>query len=87
MIPYDVLRVLSLVVVWAIPAILVLGVVAFVVLAPAFAFGGAARRLYDNGKKTKLQRHTSPAFTCSIDTDCPPGYVCVGGRCIPENVA
>jgi hypothetical protein len=21
--------------------------------------------------------------TCSIDNDCPPGYKCLGGRCIP----
>ncbi len=22
-------------------------------------------------------------LACSINTDCPPGYVCVGGRCMP----
>ena len=22
-------------------------------------------------------------LACSLDTDCPPGYVCGGGRCIP----
>ncbi len=43
---YDMLRVLALVVAWGIPAILVLGVVAFIIVAPALAFGGAARRLY-----------------------------------------
>ena len=21
-------------------------------------------------------------LSCSLDTDCPPGYVCAGGRCI-----
>ncbi len=21
---------------------------------------------------------------CAIDADCPPDYVCVGGRCVPE---
>ena len=24
-------------------------------------------------------------LVCSIDSDCPPGYVCVSGRCIPAN--
>jgi hypothetical protein len=23
-------------------------------------------------------------LTCSVDTDCPTGYICVGGRCIPQ---
>ncbi len=23
--------------------------------------------------------------TCSIDTDCPPGYVCRNGVCVPAN--
>ncbi len=44
---YEVFRVISLVVAWGIPAILVLGVAAFIILAPALAFGGATRRLYE----------------------------------------
>ena len=23
-------------------------------------------------------------FTCGLDTDCPPGYVCIDGRCMPD---
>jgi len=23
-------------------------------------------------------------FTCSLDTDCPPDYVCIDGRCISD---
>jgi hypothetical protein len=23
-------------------------------------------------------------LSCSLDTDCPPGYVCYGGRCVPN---
>lgn len=42
---YGVLKVLSLVVVWGIPTAAVLGVVAFIILAPAFAFAGLARKL------------------------------------------
>lgn len=57
---YDMLRVLALVVAWGIPAILVLGVVAFIIVAPALAFGGAARRLYEGvfgvmGRKTQRE--------------------------------
>ncbi len=45
--PYDVFRVISLVVVWGIPAILILGVLVFIILAPAFTFGGMASKLYE----------------------------------------
>lgn len=24
------------------------------------------------------------AFVCRLDTDCPPGYVCLAGRCVPQ---
>lgn len=26
----------------------------------------------------------SAKLACDIDGDCPPGYQCIGGRCIPE---
>ena len=26
-------------------------------------------------------------LVCSVDTDCPPGYVCVNGSCMPEGTA
>jgi hypothetical protein len=26
----------------------------------------------------------SANLTCNIDGDCPPGYQCIGGSCIPE---
>ncbi len=31
-------------------------------------------------------RRAYPAgnLTCSADTDCPTGYTCVGGVCVPE---
>lgn len=43
---YDVFRVLSLVVVWAIPAILVLLVVVFAILAPVFIWAGVVSGLF-----------------------------------------
>jgi len=44
---FDIFRVVSLVVVWAIPAILILAVVAFVIAAPAVTLAGVVLRLYD----------------------------------------
>lgn len=85
---YDVFRVLSLVLVWAIPAILILAVVAFIVAAPSVTLAGAVLRLYDVVRDTLRRR--APAETqglhlaCSSDSDCPPGFVCVGGYCVPD---
>ncbi len=44
---YDAFRVLSLVIVWAIPAILIVAVVAFVIGASALTLGGVVLRLRD----------------------------------------
>ena len=33
-------------------------------------------------RTAKLFEGALSKLTCSIDTDCPPGYVCAGGRCI-----
>ena len=52
---FDVFRVLSLVVVWAIPALLILAVVVFTFLAPATALAGAVLRLFA-AVRGKLQR-------------------------------
>lgn len=27
-------------------------------------------------------RRSAKGPTCSIDADCPPGYICVNGRCV-----
>lgn len=85
---YDVFRVLSLLVVWAIPAVLVMLVVAFVVAAPALAMGGVVSGLRERlgarlQARAKGNKRQSVTLTCSIDTDCPPGFVCVNGSCRP----
>jgi len=87
---YDVFRVLGVVVAWAIPAVLVLLVVVFVLAAPVLALGGAALRLYEvvGGKLRRGGRAETQGLNlaCSIDTDCPSGLVCVGGYCVAEKV-
>jgi len=85
---YDVFRVFGLVVAWAIPAVLILAVVAFIFAAPALTVGGMVLRLYDIlsvrlRKKAQAERQ-SFNLACSVDNDCPPGFVCVNGHCMPE---
>lgn len=84
----DIFRALSLVIVWAIPAVLVLAVVAFMVGAPVLTLGGAVLRLYNS---ISVRRHRKapaetrgPELTCSVDADCPSGFVCVNGYCVPK---
>lgn len=33
----------------------------------------------------KLLKKALPNLTCSISADCPVGFVCVGGYCVPQN--
>ena len=40
--------------------------------------------LYQSGKKAALAKKTIPGLVCSLDTDCPPGYICIKGRCVPQ---
>jgi len=35
-------------------------------------------------EQTKLQ---SRKLVCAIDADCPPGYVCIGSRCTPQQAS
>ena len=35
-------------------------------------------------RSTALHETEAPgALVCALDADCPPGYWCVGGRCVP----
>ncbi|MBI2907984.1 MAG: hypothetical protein HYX92_10050 [Chloroflexi bacterium] len=64
---FDVFRVLSLVVTWAIPAILVAAVAAFVFAGPAVMLAGAALRLYGT-VRGKLRGRTARAQTQLLET-------------------
>ena len=46
-------------------------------LAPLLILVGAGSALYQR-RRDRL----SPG-TCSMDADCPVGFVCVNGRCVP----
>ena len=85
---YDVFRALSLVIVWAIPAILIVAVVVFVIGAPALTLGGVVLRLYDIVSvrlRRKAQAETQGLnMACSVNADCPPGFVCMNGFCMPR---
>jgi hypothetical protein len=55
----------------AIPLFLVpLGLVSYI------SVGGIYKALLRRGK-------TIIGLTCAIDADCPQGYKCVGGNCVP----
>lgn len=87
---YDVFRVFSLVAVWAIPAILIVALGAFIILAPVFTSAGVVLRLHEVVHDKLVRRGQAEAqplidmgLACSIDGDCPSGYVCVNGKCVP----
>jgi hypothetical protein len=44
--------------------------------------GGVA--LYQRRKGRELAGAALPDLACSIDTDCPHGYMCVNGYCVPD---
>jgi hypothetical protein len=50
---------------------------------PLLIFVGAAVSMYQYLAATRFSR-LSWSQACAIDADCPPGHVCVGGRCVPK---
>jgi hypothetical protein len=49
--------------------------------APLLIWVGAGAALYQQRKAAKSRA----ASECAVNSDCPPGFVCVGGHCVPEN--
>lgn len=46
------------------------------------ALGFALRRIYVEWRFVRTQL-LSGNVVCSVTSDCPSGYECIGGRCIP----
>ena len=51
--------------------------------APVLIWVGAGAALYQSRKEVSLLKHAISDLACSIDADCPPGYTCVNGHCVP----
>jgi hypothetical protein len=37
------------------------------------------------GTYSTILRRGIKKLSCSVNTDCPKGYICVGGECIPSS--
>ena len=54
---------------------------------PLLIWIGAGNALYQSRKRASQLKRALPNVSCRIDTDCPPGFICVGGFCVPERGA
>ena len=52
--------------------------------APLLIWVGAGSAMYESRKRAKLLKRALPNLVCSIDTDCPQGFICINGHCVPE---
>ena len=71
--------------------IIVIVIAGLVVVFPAafvwyICIGGICEAITSK-KRAKLFEKTPTNLTCTINTDCPEGYVCVNGRCMPARSA
>ena len=79
----DILRFLPLVF-WIIPVALIAAVILSALAIPAISIGGPIMRLLTvRSDRLKGDQGDMRVFTCSIDADCPRGYICNNGRCVP----
>lgn len=53
-------------------------------LAPLLIWVGAGSALYQSRRRAKSSEKGLPNWACSVDNDCPAGFVCVDGYCMPE---
>lgn len=61
-----------------------LGLASLAVLIPAALIwyvnvGG----MYQMVKAARKRSKQAPNIVCALDADCPPGYACINGRCVP----
>ena len=56
--------------------------------APLLIWVGAGVALYQKRRAVSPLKQALSGVACSIDADCPPGYICLNSRCFPkESVA
>lgn len=70
---------------------IILGVAVLIALFPAalvtyINVGGSYRALqrFLGAKNTIKREKTSLSYSCSIDSDCPQGHICIDERCMPS---
>lgn len=51
---------------------------------PVLIWVGAGSAFYQYRKQAKLLKGALPRFTCAVDADCPPGFICINGHCMSE---
>ncbi len=51
--------------------------------APLLIWVGGGAALYQWRKEANLLKRALPELTCSVNTDCPSGFMCVAGHCVP----
>lgn len=49
---------------------------------PLLIWVAAGAALYQHNKARRLQ--IIGGMVCSTDTECPPGFMCTAGRCVPR---
>ena len=52
-------------------------------LTPILIWVGAGVAFYEIRKRTILLKRALPNLACAIDIDCPDGYMCLSGHCVP----
>ena len=50
---------------------------------PLLIWAGLGVALYQRKKEANLLKQALANMMCSINADCPPGFVCLDGHCIP----
>ena len=57
----------------------------FGIMTPVLIWVGASTALYQSRKRVKPL--VCRVTFCSIDSDCPTGYICIDGKCMPSQIA